>query len=1012
MLETRMTQLFLAALAALHLFGCGGSPSTHSQGASGGAIGTATGTGGTAACSDAPLPDLVINEISSNNDGNAVDELGNADDWLELVNRGTATASLDELTLTAGGERATLAHGTIAPGSRILLWADNEVAQGPLHLPLKLKASGTKLVLRRCDTVIAQADVPALDTNFVFARFPDVDGALTLCRYASPNRPNGTTCGPPAPPPLVDDYHFSKYDWSLPHPRIPSPLVIDELALRPAAFVELRNTSTDIVELSAYRLQIAPLRPGQPWPSMADGVNLPTSSSMLLGPGERAVVPVREVDVASIAAHEQFEGVVTLFRADGNVADRVDFARWPASAVLARTPQYPGRHVYCSPASPLAPNDACAILSQRDVGDYVRHLRTRSDFEALAAGGGELGMASVKFILDMAAGNQVYLVGWRDWSLHYEFIREVIDGQPPLNRCDAAENRLFNAGWYNFSVTEYFQTSGRRYLLGTLVHHAASDLFTVEFAVGDEILPEDMQKAFFAATEHVLTPELYALRPQEAAQATRASTLDGHLPMVGPNSPFTTTRLQPLTAAVGYGVLTYVPAVELETASLGLDVIVVTDDVPNDIPLVGGLVTEAFQTPLSHVNVLCQNRGTPNLALPKAHELSEFTSLFGQLVRFEVTSDGYHVAPASPEAAQAFWDTRKPSLVSVAPRLDAETTGIIDLHLAGLADLPSIGAKAAQLAELVQLAASYQPNCPNAKTFSVPDPAFALPVSYFIAHSRSSGARAELEALLADPEASANRNLRHEHLQQIRNSILTAPVEPQFLGELTQFLRDNYGSARVRMRSSSNAEDLPGFNGAGLYSSVSAAVDDPDYPIADALRQVWASLYSNRGYDERSLMNVDQRKVAMGILVHPAFPEERANGVVLSRNIDDITRGDIYSFNVQRGEAAITNPAPGVTSDQFTYQWPPRSPAITMKSLSSFSASQPILSSQEVVSTACAMRAIVNHFRPLLDPTQTNAYFTMDMEFKLLTEERTLLIKQARPYSFGSWEDPGDCRNF
>ena len=43
-----------------------------------------------------------------------------------------------------------------------------------------------------------------------------------------------------------------------------------------------------------------------------------------------------------------------------------------------------------------------------------------------------------------------------------------------------------------------------------------------------------------------------------------------------------------------------------------------TDDVPNDIPLVGGLITEAFQTPLAHVNVLSQNRGTPNAGLAGA----------------------------------------------------------------------------------------------------------------------------------------------------------------------------------------------------------------------------------------------------------------------------------------------------------------------------------------------------------------------------------------------------------
>lgn len=1003
-------RLIVAAVGSITLLACGGSPSATSR-ITAGAGGTA-GSGGTDACSDAPLPALVLNEISSNNDGNAVDELGDADDWLEIVNRGTTPAALDELTLVLGDTRVPLPRGTISPGSRIVLWADSEVAEGPTHLPIKLKATGARVTLARCNRVIDQLDVPALETNVVFARFPDAAGSPKSCRYATPNLPNGDTCGPPSPPPLPDDYHFSAYTWTLPHPDVPSPLTIDELALRPAQFIELHNTSSNPIDLGAYQLRLAPLQPGQVWPGATDGVALPIAPRAPLGADERVVVPVSETDLIAIASNGRFEGVATLFNADGSPADRVDFVRWPEGAVLARTAQYSGHHVFCSPGTAGSPNEACTIVAQRDVGDYVRHLRTLSDFDALAAGGGETGMASVKFILDMAAGNQIYLVGWRDWSLHYEFIREVIDGQPPLNRCDATESSLFNHGWYDFSVTEYFQTTGRRYLLGTLVHHAQSDLFSVEFAIGDAILPEDMRKAFFLAAGHVLNPNDYFLRPQESSQSNRALTLDGQLPIVGPNAPFAQTKLQPLTAAVGYGVLTYLKAAELETASLGRDVIVVTDDVPNDIPLVGGLVTEAFQTPLSHVNVLCQNRGTPNLALPKAHELLDFSSLFGQLVRFEVTADGYRLAPASAEEAQAFWNGQQLNQSPVAPRLDASRTGIVDLQLAGMSDLPSIGAKAAQLAEVIQLSKSYLPNCADAKVFSVPDPAFALPVSYFLAHLQSSGARTALEALLDDADASTNRNLRHQHLEQIRQLILTAPLDPQLSQMLTDLLRQYYGTARVRMRSSSNAEDLPGFNGAGLYSSTSASLVDSDYPVADALRQVWASLYSNRGYDERVLMNVDQLQVAMGVLIHPAFPEERANGVVISRNIADITRGDIYTFNVQRGEAAVTNPAPGVTSDQFTYQWPPRQPAISPKSFSSFNASQPILSQQEVVSTACALRAIVDHFRSLLDPTESNAYFTMDMEFKLLSDERSLLIKQARPYSFGAWQDPGDCREF
>ena len=42
------------------------------------------------------------------------------------------------------------------------------------------------------------------------------------------------------------------------------------------------------------------------------------------------------------------------------------------------------------------------------------------------------------------------------------------------------------------------------------------------------------------------------------------------------------------------------------------------DEAPNDISVVQGIITEEFQTPLSHVNVLSQNRKTPNMGLRNA----------------------------------------------------------------------------------------------------------------------------------------------------------------------------------------------------------------------------------------------------------------------------------------------------------------------------------------------------------------------------------------------------------
>ena len=85
-------------------------------------------------------------------------------------------------------------------------------------------------------------------------------------------------------------------------------------------------------------------------------------------------------------------------------------------------------------------------------------------------------------------------------------------------------------------------------------------------------------------------------------------------------APFKDLVFQGLSPGLAYGTLTFVETQNLPTANLGNRDIVITNDVPNDINFVGGLITETFQTPLAHVNILSQSRNTPNMALPKASE--------------------------------------------------------------------------------------------------------------------------------------------------------------------------------------------------------------------------------------------------------------------------------------------------------------------------------------------------------------------------------------------------------
>ncbi|MCA9541687.1 MAG: lamin tail domain-containing protein, partial [Myxococcales bacterium] len=647
---------------------------------------------------------LRINELMAKNEGTAVDEFGEVADWIELINIGDSLLNLEGARIddSLHGPGHPLPGRLLAPGEVIVLWADGQVDQGPWHLPFKLSSEGEDVALWAPDGVMVDhVEMPSLRENEVYARQPDGTGDFVTCDWATPRRANGDQCGPP-PPPDIEDEVYAEYDWPEPWPAVPMPLILTELALRPAQFVEVLNVSDAPVALADFQVRLAAQGPGEPWPAREVGAALAWPVERL-GPGERVAVSVVAVSFKKLTTDPSFEGVAQLWQTGvADPIDRVDFMAWPEGAALTRVPDT-GRHQFCAALTPGAPNDNCDPLPSRPVDAIVgrlRHLRTPGDFAALAEGGVQVGVESVKVVVDLEAGDVTHLLGSRRWDLHYTFVRELIDGDPHLDRCDPNENAFFNAGWRAFSEVNYLQVEGRRYLLGTLEHHGGADLYTLEFAAGDVISPEQIRHAFFVAMQHVIDPLRYAFRPVTGQHQAHARTLEGTLPIVGPNAPFIGQSYQPLTQTVGYGVLTFVPVHELDSAPLGPQSLVVTDQVPNDIALVGGLITESFQTPLAHVNLLSRNRDTPNMALTGARDDPRIAPFFGELVRLDVRAGTFELRVADPAEAAAFWQARRPQGPPLRPRLDESVRGVVPLAGRGLEDLPAVGAKAAGLAEL------------------------------------------------------------------------------------------------------------------------------------------------------------------------------------------------------------------------------------------------------------------------------------------------------------------------
>lgn len=128
---------------------------------------------------------VVINEIMASNSTAIPDSAGEYDDWVELYNRSNEPVDLSGYVLTDNDQyldKWTIPTGTIlAPDSYLIIWADENGAQGDYHANFKLSASGEKLVLLTADGMIAdEVSFTNLTTDMGYARIPNGSGDFVM----------------------------------------------------------------------------------------------------------------------------------------------------------------------------------------------------------------------------------------------------------------------------------------------------------------------------------------------------------------------------------------------------------------------------------------------------------------------------------------------------------------------------------------------------------------------------------------------------------------------------------------------------------------------------------------------------------------------------------------------------------------------------------------------------------------------------------------------------------------
>jgi hypothetical protein len=430
--------------------------------------------------------------------------------------------------------------------------------------------------------------------------------------------------------------------------------------------------------------------------------------------------------------------------------------------------------------------------------------------------------------------------------------------------------------------------------------------------------------------------------------------------------------------AIGY--LRYIPADKEEETRPAKHDIVIYEKLPVRVPPVGGIITLEPQTPLSHINLLAQNRGTINLYTTDLKYIPGIDTLIGKLVKIECTGDKIDIQKIDEDEADLFWSSH--NLKIKIPDPDLSVVDIINLDtVSNLNNVKFIGSKAMNYAFIQQLYPQYVRS------------GYAIPIVHYFNTLINCGAN-KLIARLLEKKQNITNEERNKELALIRESISNAALDKTLLEKSCELLSAKFPETRIRLRSSTNCEDLPGFNGAGLYISKGFRTNETMKVLEKKILEIYASIWTPLAFEEREYYFIDHSKAGMAILINEAFENEYANGVVVTIPGKD---GCSLLINTQIGDNMVTNPKTSQLPEAIFF----KTFADSNYNVKSQSDIHDVFLHQGMESRLMELKDVCinihNYLLNKLNIRERNRY-GVDIEFRLMEEgnKLKLYIKQAR----------------
>ncbi|MCD0468962.1 PEP/pyruvate-binding domain-containing protein [Flavobacterium sp. JAS] len=576
---------------------------------------------------------------------------------------------------------------------------------------------------------------------------------------------------------------------------------------------------------------------------------------------------------------------------------------------------------------------------------------------------------SVKVIYDLKK-QKMYYFNSNLIHLHYDFVTGYLGYSQDLE--------VFNNE--NYSDTP----KDRDFLLGNLNHIKGTEKWIFELAASDHMPIESIERFYNLIVKSTFIGSNLKFYLNNPTQMEWFQQGKFKIPCIKSDYIFNEIKYQEVVAGTNVGILKQYKIKDLETIKPNPDEIILLDGTPDILPNVRGIIVNELQTPLSHLVLLGKNRKIPIMAYTTALQDNNIKRLLSKKVELKIEIDTFYIKETTKKIEQKAI-TKKKKLI-----IDNSITDLVDLAVIPKKGINYIGAKAQNMAYLIAISKEI--------SFKTPENAHAIPFYFYTKHIQKKSISPLISELLEYPNKDSTVWI-HKQLKKIRDAIKKEPVDPELIAKLNQTFK-NAAFKNFRFRSSTNAEDLDDFNGAGLYDSKTGILGDSIKTFEKAIKQVWASVWNEASYNERELFGIDQHNIAMGVLVHRSFPDELANGVAITKNIFRENFSGI-TVNVQKGENSVVKPEKGEICEQFVaYHFNSGTDDtdfdVDYTSNSNLNNNEPLLSRKEMSRLFLVSSKIEEK---MYRYWKKNRYHPVDIEFKIVGANRDLYVKQVRPFN-------------